>query len=149
MRDHPETVHLLASARRALLEQVVPALEGEAQGIALMLARVLSVVGARLQADARVFAALDAGSDAPELAALAGLLGRQPAAARTEHGSTPAAIEALSRQLCTHIRQGRFDTPAAGHDALLEFLLQTTRAKLAESNPKALESFDRPKGAEE
>ncbi|MCC7288044.1 MAG: hypothetical protein IT503_17860 [Burkholderiaceae bacterium] len=149
MRDHPQTLHLLTSARRALLEQVVPALEGEAQGTALMLARVFSVASARLQADERVFAAIDARGDAPELAALAGLLGRQPPAARTEHGGTPAAIDALSRLLCSQIRQGRFDAPAAGHEALLEFLLQTTRAKLAESNPKALESFDRPKGAEE
>lgn len=149
MRDDPESVHLLLSARRALLEQVAPALEGEARGVALMLARVLSVVSARLQVDARVFATIDAGGDASELITLAGLLGQPPAAARTAHGGTPAAIAALSRELCARIRQGCFDTPEAGHGALLEFLLQITRTKLAESNPKALESFDRPPGSEE
>ena len=61
MRDHPETVHLLASARRALLEQVVPGLEGEAQSAALMLARVFSVVTTRLQVDARALAAVESG----------------------------------------------------------------------------------------
>ena len=53
MRDHPDTAHLLASARRALLEQVVPALEGEAHSTALMLARVFSVLAARLAVDTR------------------------------------------------------------------------------------------------
>lgn len=149
MRDHPETLHMLASARRALLEQVVTALDGEAQRTALMLARVFSVASARLQADARVFAAIDGGGDALELTALADLMGETPCAARAAHGGTPAAIQALCRQLGAAIRQGRFDPPAASHEAALKFLLQATRAKLAESNPKALESFDRAPGAEE
>jgi len=149
MRDHPETLHLLASARRALLEQVVPALEGDTQGTARMLARVFSVVSARMQADAQVFASLDTGTNAPELVALAGLLGQSPDAARSAHGGTPAAIDALSRDLCAQIRQGRFDHLAVQDNPLLQFLLQTTRAKLAESNPSALEIFNRPPGAEE
>lgn len=149
MRDHPDTLHLLASARRALLQQVVPAVQGEAQGVALMLARALSVTSARLEADARIFAEVDAGRDTPELIALSRILGTDPTSARAVHGGTDAAIRQLGRQLALEIRQGRFDPPAAGHDALRVALLQITRAKLAENNPRALEGFDREPGEEE
>jgi hypothetical protein len=143
MRDHPDTAHLLASARRALLEQVVPALEGEAHSTALMLARVFSVLTARLAVDMRALAAIESGAETDELTALAGLLGETPAAARLAHAGSNAAITYLSRQLAVAIRRGRFDPPGPEHDALLRFLLQITRAKVAESNPKALDSIGR------
>ena len=148
MRDHPETMHLLASARRALLEQVVPALQGEAHSTALMLARVFSVVTARLAVDARAVAAVESGAETEELAALACLLGEAPSAARLGSGGTDAAILRLSRRLAAAIRGGRFDPPGPEHDALLRFLLQVTRAKVAESNPKALEHIGRAQEAE-
>jgi hypothetical protein len=143
MRDHPNTAHLLASARRALLEQVVPALEGEAHSTALMLARVFSVLTARLAVDARVLAAIESGAETDELAALAGLLGEAPSAARLACGGTNAAITCLSRQLAAAIRCGSFDPPGPEHDALLRFLLEITRAKVAENNPKALDAIGR------
>lgn len=149
MRDHPDTAHLLASARRALLEQVVPALQGEAHSTALMLARVFSVLTARLAADARALAAIESGAETEELAALAGLLGESPRAARLACGGTNAAIASMSRRLAAAIRAGRFDPPGPEHDALLGFLLQITRAKLAENNPKALEGIDSAQGKEE
>lgn len=139
MRDHPETAHLLASARRALLEQVVPALKGEAHSTALMLARVFSVVAARLAVDARALAAIENGAENDELGAIAGLLGETPSAARSACGGTNAAITQLSRRLAAAIRRGDFDPPGPEHDALLQFLLQITRAKVAENNPKALD----------
>ena len=146
MRDHPDTAHLLASARRALLEQLVPALEGEAHSTALMLARVFSVLTARLAADARDLAAVERGAETGELAALAGLLGDTPSAARLACGGTNAAIAKLSRLLAAAIRRGRFDPPGPEHDALLRVLLQVTRAKVAENNPKVLEAIDRAYG---
>ncbi len=146
MRDHPETVHLLASARRALLEQVVPGLEGEAQSAALMLARVFSVVTTRLSTDAQALAAIERGEETDELAALVGLLGEDPAAARLAHGGSCAATAYLSRQLAVAIRRGDYDPPGREHDALARFLVQITRAKVAENNPKALEARDRAQG---
>jgi hypothetical protein len=143
MRDHPDTAHLLASARRALLEHVIPALEGEAQSTALMLTRVFSVLTARLAVDTRALAAIESGAETDELTALAGLLGEAPAAARLAHGGTNAAINYLSRLLAAAIRQGSFDPPGHEHDALLRFLFQITRAKVAENNPKALEAIER------
>jgi len=148
MRDHPDTAHLLAAARRALLEQVVPGLEGEAQSTALMLARVFTVLAARHAADARARAALESGGESEELAALAGLLGESPQAARRTAGGTDAAIASLSRRLAAEIRRGSFDPPGAGHDALLSFLVRITRAKVAESNPTVLEAMDRSAGEE-
>jgi len=143
MRDHPDTAHLLASARRALLEQVVPGLEGEAQSAALMLARVFSVLTARLAVDARALTAIESGTETEELAALAGLLGEAPSAARLACGGTNTAVASLSRQLAAAIRRGSFDPPGPEHDALMRFLLQVTRAKLAENNPKVLDAIDR------
>jgi hypothetical protein len=143
MRDHPDTAHLLATARRALLEHVLPGLEGEAQSMAVMLARVFSVLSARLAVDARTLAAVESGAEAEELTALAALLGEDPTAARLAHGGTNAAIHQLSRRLAAAMRQGSFDPPGRQHDALLRFLLQVTRAKVAENNPKALEAIDR------
>jgi len=143
MRDHPGTAHLLASARRALLEQVVPALQGEAHSTALMLARVFSVLAARLSVDARDLAAIEGGAETGELAALARLQGEDPSACRAACGGGNAAIAKLSRQLAAAIRSGRFDPPGPEHDLLLQFLLEITRAKVAESNPKALESIGR------
>ncbi len=143
MRDRPETVHLLASARRALREQVVPALKGEAHSTALMLARVFSVVTARLAVDARALAAIESGAETGELAALARLLGESPSAARLTYGGSNAAITHLSRRLAAAIRCGEFDPPGSGHDALLRLLLEITRVKVAESNPKALEHIGR------
>ncbi|MGP1676478.1 MAG: DUF6285 domain-containing protein [Burkholderiales bacterium] len=143
MRDHPDSANLLASARRALLEQVVPGLEGEAHSTALMLARVFSVLTARLAVDARALAAIESGAGTEELAGLAGLLGETPSAARLACGGTHAAIASLSRQLAAAIRRGSFDPPGPEHDALLRFLLEITRAKVAENNPKALEAIGR------
>lgn len=143
MRDHPDTEHLLASARRALLEQVVPALQGEAHSTALMLARVFSVLTARLAVDARALAEIESGRESGELAALAGLLGEAPSAARLACGGTHAAIARLSRKLAAAIRCGSFDPPGPGHEALLRFLLEVTHAKVAENNPKALEAMGR------
>lgn len=146
MRDHPDTAHLLASARRALLEQVVPALEGEAHSTALMLARVFTVLTARLAVDARALAAIDSGAETEELGELAALLGETPSAARLACGGTNAAIACMSRQLAAAIRRGSFDPPGPEHDALRRFLLQITRAKVAENNPKVLEAIDREYG---
>ena len=143
MRDHPDTAHLVASARRALIEQLVPALKGEAHSTALMLARVFSVLAARLAVDTRALSAIEGGAETDELVALAGLLGETPSAARLACGGTNAAISRLSRQLAEAIRRGSFDPPGPEHDALLRFLLQTTRAKVAESNPKALDYLGR------
>ena len=142
MRDHPDTGHLLGSARRALLEQVAPALQGEAHSTALMLVRVFSVLTARLATDARALAEIESGKENSELAALADLLGEAPSTVRLACGGSHAAIASLSRNLAAAIRCGSFDPPGTRHEALLRFLREMTRAKLAENNPKALKAMD-------
>lgn len=141
MRDHPDTDLLVASARRALLEQVVPHLGGEERGVALMVARVLQVVGARLQSDRLQFATIDAGGDPADLASLAALLELDAGEVRRAAGGTAGAITELSRRLVARIRAGDFDPPGPRHDELARFLEAATRAKLRESNPKVLDSI--------
>lgn len=139
MRDHPGTALLLASARTALLDQVVPALPGEARGTALMIARALAVAVARLENDARAQAAFEAGAESVELKALSSLLEVDAIAVRREEGGTERALVALGRRLVEAIRAGQFDPPGSLHDSLARFVEEATRAKLSESNPKALE----------
>ena len=141
MRDHPDTDLLAASARRALLEQVVPHLDGEQRGVALMVARVLQVVGARLQSDRLEFATIDEGGEPEDLMSLAGLLGVDPGEARRAAGGTTGAITELSRRIVAKIRAGDFDPPGRRHDELARVLDAVTRAKLRESNPKVLDSI--------
>ena len=142
MRDHPDSAVLLSSARRTLLEQVLPALEAEAQGGALMVARALSVVIARIEMDRRALLAAERGVENEELTALAELLGESAAAAREAFGGASAAVAHLSRRLAAEIRSGAFDPPGARHDLLQRFVFEVTRAKLAESNPKVLQQIE-------
>lgn len=142
MRDHPDTELLLATARRALLERVVPGLQGEAHGTALMVARALAIAMARLQAEARAQAQRERGAESEELAALAKLSGESASAARKAHGDTNTAILHLSRQLAAGIRSGAFDPPGDRHDELVRFLRDATSRKLAETNPKVLQQID-------
>lgn len=142
MRDHPGTEFLLATARRALLERVLPGLQGEAHGTALMVARALAIVMARLQTEARALSRLERGEESEELLALADLLGESATTARRAHGDTNAAILHLSRQLVTRIRSGAFDAPNDKHDELVRFLRDVTSRKLAETNPKVLHQID-------
>lgn len=149
MRDHPDTVLMLKSARRTLLEQVLPRLEGEAQGAALMVARVLSVALARLATDQHALAVAERGAEPPALVALAELLGEEAGERRSACGGSATAAEAaLSGKLVSAIRAGAFDPPGCAHDALLRYLMELTRGKLAESNPKALEHIGRAGGEE-
>jgi hypothetical protein len=140
VRDHPDTPLLVATARRTLLEQIVPQLPAEARGTALMIARALAVVAARVEVDAAAATAIEGGAEIPELAALGGLLGLDAAGARRISGTREAAIRYLSRELQLRIRGGDFDPPGERHQALQDFTFAITRAKLRESNPKALEA---------
>lgn len=143
MRDHPGTALLLATARSALIDQVVPALPGEARGTALMIARALAVAVARLENDSRAQAAFEAGVESAELTALSSLLDTNAEAVRRAEGGTEPALVTLGRRLAAAIRAGQFDPPGAAHNSLARFVEDTTRAKLSESNPKALEHIGR------
>lgn len=142
MRDHPETKLLLEGAHRAITEQVIPRLDGDARAAALMVGRVLVVVAERVSTDALDFEMIDRGDLLDELSQAAMLLNTPPEEARTIYGGTKAAIHHLERELSSAIRRGEFDADDERQAALRGFLMAVTRAKLSENNPKVLEQID-------
>jgi hypothetical protein len=127
MNDRPEASDLLAAARDAFNERILPALPSALRYDGLMIANALGIVLREIQA-----------GDAParaEYERLGELLpeGRpETPAARALH----ALLEDYNRRLSAAIRAGRFD--GAERAALRDHLQKTTHEKLAISNPKLL-----------
>jgi hypothetical protein len=129
MTDISNGIELMATARESLLRDVLPALPADRRYVALMIANAMAI--ATREADAgdpatkgeattleRLLASVDA---APDVAALA----------------TAERLRTLRRAIKDAIRAGRFDVPPHA-EALSAGLLETTRAWVAISNPKAL-----------
>jgi hypothetical protein len=130
MQDSPSPADLLAAARQALFDAVLPALPEERRRDALMIANAIAIVGRSL--------ALGEGSLRAERAELEALLddtGPEP--------PTTAALEArvrdLNRRLAAGIRRGDYDAEDARREAARRMLRESTLRKLRESNPKHLE----------
>ena len=111
MRDKPDARDLLETARRALMEDLLPELAPEHRYRA-------HLVGAAMATAARELAAGGAAEE-EERAALARLLG--------EGGD----LEALSRAFAARLRAGALD----GNEAAYTILVRSTAARLAECNP--------------
>jgi hypothetical protein len=80
-----------------------------------------------------------AGPERDELARLAALLGDpRPDAAGDD--AVRAALTDLYTRLCTSIRAGDLDPGTPGRDETHAFLTDIARLKVAESNPKYLET---------
>ena|SRR5688572_17658083 len=127
MNDRPDAQNLLATARSALLADILPMLPAGSRYTALMIANAMAIAQREVAA-----------GDAP-LAAECGRL----RALLSENAAPPAAGAALSdvaagynRRLAGEIRAGRFDGEERA--ALLEHLRRATNEKLAVSNPKLL-----------
>ena len=125
MNDRPDATELLEIARRTLLDEILPRLPHDLRYSVLMVASAMAIAG-------REHAAR--GDAEAELARLHELMDE-----RIDAFSGPAlhaALAASNRRLASAIRAGRFD--GAGRAALLDHLQQTSAAKLAVANPKAL-----------
>lgn len=119
MRDRPKGDELLASARKLLREQILPALPAEHKHGLLMALNAMSIAERQLQ--------YGEGPERAELAALEALLGEpcpQP--------------DVANRRLALHLRAGAGDPGQARRSALLAHLRAAGRQRLLESNPKAL-----------
>jgi hypothetical protein len=123
MKIEPSAADLLDIARTAILADVAPALPEAQRYAALMAANALAIAGRELAAPdtARM-----------EIARIAALLGDGAPA-----GDDTAALRQGTARLAARIREGRFDE-GASRERLLEHLRETTRERLAVSNPKAL-----------
>lgn len=135
MRDCPDAASLLNVAREVVRKKLVPSLPAGLRYEGLMVANALAIA-------TRQFAAATV-SERAELDQVADLIGESAVALSRDAdaaGERSALIE-VNRRLCGEIRAGRFDPgqPLAGR--LMFHLRGSTRIKLEESNPKALETL--------
>lgn len=121
MRDEPTARDLLETARTVFREELLPALPREARYTALMVLNAMGIA-------ARQAAAGDRPLDEARmrLEALCQVAG--------------ADLGDLERRFVADIRAGRYDPGTPLRDQAFLHLLKTTRAKAAESAPKALET---------
>jgi hypothetical protein len=126
MKNISDATDLIATAREALLEELLPRIPKEQRYAGLMIANAMAIALREQRSDAQV--------TRDELARLRALL---PAVASAAAQGTPEELPTLRRALCTEIRAGAFDEGARMHD-LEAHLARTAADWVAISNPKAL-----------
>lgn len=131
MRDCPDTAGLLETARDLLREELLPSLDDSLRYKGLMVCNALAIA-ARQFRSAR-FPVAEELREVCRLVSGDGAAWSAPGSADDD-----AALIAANRLLCQQIRAGRFDPGRPGRAELNAYLMATTRAKVAESNPKAL-----------
>lgn len=139
MSDVPDASDLLATAREALLRDLLPALPGDRRYAGLMIANAIAIAdrehrngdGALRDEASRLRELLTpvTASAAPESA--------DGVAPGPGSGGSSAIPVALRRTLAAAIRAGAFDAPPR-RDALIAHLRRTSADWTAISNPKAL-----------
>ncbi len=137
MKDISDALDLIATARDALLNDLLPKLQKDQRYTALMIANALAIA----QREQR--ASIDVTRD--EIGRLVNLFAECGIEA-VPSGSDSATNElpGFRRTLCSAIRGGRFDD-ASHWTALVAHLERTTTDWVAISNPKALRT-DRATG---
>ena len=115
-------IELLGTARDLLLKQLLPALPETLHYECRMVASTLAMATREIERGSQALQ-IEAG-------ALADVLGL--------HGLAGLTAEDARALLGQFIRQGMFDPPGRGRDALLQGLAEITRARLSISNPKVL-----------
>ncbi|HEX4944636.1 MAG TPA: DUF6285 domain-containing protein [Usitatibacteraceae bacterium] len=123
MKVEPSAADLLDIARATILAQVAPSLPEAQRYAALMAANALAIAARDLAAQTTA---------AAEIARIVALL-----AGWTPAGDESTALREGTALLATRIRAGRYDEGEA-RQRLLEHLRETTRARLAVSNPRAM-----------
>jgi len=125
MRDRPHRDALLAIARAALIEDVLPQIAADQRMSALMVARALEIVGREIVA-----------GDAADLGFAAGIaaLYQQPAP------GDAAAFDALARRLASDLRANAFAQTSDRRRTVHALLLADARARVALGNPRYLDA---------
>jgi uncharacterized protein DUF6285 len=124
-RDVPDGAELLTTARRALVDQLLPAIAHEHRYAALMIANAMAIGARELRQGAHAIRR--------EIERL------RPFTTQTMPPSDPvdADVHALRRGVAAAIREGRFDDEAHA-SALHAALLGIAVDRLAISNPKVI-----------
>ncbi|MEI9997292.1 MAG: DUF6285 domain-containing protein [Rhizomicrobium sp.] len=112
MMDQPSILELVTAVRDFLEQRAMPELKGHTAFHARVAANALGIVARELE--------YGGGAGEAERARLVGLLGHD------------GRLEALNRELCAAIREGRLDLETPG---LADHLALTTRDKVAIDQP--------------
>jgi Domain of unknown function (DUF6285) len=130
MKDISDALDLIATARDALVNDLLPRLQKDQRYTALMIANALAI--AQREQRASVDAARDEIGRLVNLFAECGI-----AAVSSGSDGRTDELPVLRRTLCSAIRGGRFDE-GSRWTALVAHLERTTADWVAISNPKAL-----------
>ena len=129
MRDRPDGRELLEAARETLLEDLLKTVPAAHRYTALMIANAMAIAAREQEFGRKPLER--------ELARLCRLFNESA----PQHGGREALqrdLEERNRRLAHTIRGGRYDRLDESHQAVWDHLLETTREKLRESNPKYL-----------
>lgn len=131
MRNRPGGAELLETARETLLRELLPTLPEEQRYTALMIANAMAIAAREQAAGERPLAR--------ELARLCSLLNEKlpPVSGRE---ALEREVETYNARLARQIRTGRYDRQDSARQTAWDHLLETTREKLRESNPKYLQA---------
>ena len=132
MRDTPDAVGLLNVAREVVRTVLVPGLPASRRYEGLMVANALAIAARQFEA-----ATFSEREEREWITAFLSDGGSAPPRG-DESGSERSTLIAANQRLCEEIRAGRYDPGQPLANKLMEQLRCTTRAKLAESNPKAI-----------
>lgn len=128
MRDQPTGEQLLACARRALKDKLLPALDADQRYTLLMVMNAMSIAERQLHE-----------GEAPaqrELEELQALL-----------GSAGASLADANREFAKRLREGAADPGQPARAAMFAQLRRTAVGRLRESNPKLLKDQTGAKAA--
>jgi len=129
MKDISDAEDLMATARAALLNELLPALPNDRRYAALMIANAMAIAAREHRS----------GPDAArgEAGRLHHLLTAIGHCERPESGASETELPALRRALCAAVRSGNFDADPH-RPVLVAHLARTAADWVAISNPKAL-----------
>jgi hypothetical protein len=128
MKDIADGADLLATARAALVEDLLPSLPKDARYLGHMIARAIAIA-MREQASG-------ANAEAAELERLKTLVGATRVATLVDNAASSTDLRALRLLVSRAIRSGHFDAGDASA-MLLASLKKTADESLAISNPRA------------
>lgn len=130
MTDISDAGDLIATAREALLSELLPALPEERRYIGLMIANAMAIAERERR--------LGSATAEREAARLRNVLATVGLPAAPSSGVSPLAdLTALRQAIAAAIRAGHFDA-SASEAGLVAELLRTAADRVAISNPKAL-----------
>ena len=130
MNNLPGATDLLRIARETLLSELRPLVPAHARYTLAMVANAMAISAREIEA-----------GDAPAVATLARFDALYERPARNLAGDAlRQALAEADRKLIADIRSGRYDEGRSQHDALIEHLRASVRARLTISNPKSLDT---------